>query len=267
MKKTNFYFIIVIFYVGGGILQASHESRHQKPIFGPETKQLLQQTRRMFRLAINGGLTETELQEYINQGGKINVQNNNGATLLMTSIRQNRNYSYASSNLLLKNKVDPDMQNKHGETALSYAAIYRNPDIVQLLLDYKANPNLPNNTGDTPLNIAAQYNYNDLVIMFLKNGADPYIKNKQHLSFFDIYSGKLDNPEIQKALENNIWVVRKQGIEKNAIQHQITKTIITTTPELKSSDIAEIIAQYSVELPTTTNSTIKPEVEKPIVKQ
>lgn len=67
---------------------------------------------------------------------------------------------------LLKNNVDPNIQNHHGFTALHFAVTIGNPDIIELLLSHGANPNIQDDLAHaTALHIA-----------FIDNGCGEIIK-------------------------------------------------------------------------------------------
>ena len=73
--------------------------------------------------------------------------------------------------------VDPNIQNKDGETPLHIACRYKMTDAIKLLLQASADPNIKNENGDAPLHIACMYEFTDAIKMLLQAGANPNIKN------------------------------------------------------------------------------------------
>ena len=73
---------------------------------------------------------------------------------------------------LLRHHVDPNIQNKWGESALHYAAERGLNGIVKKLIAAKANPNLVDNHGRTALHLASRSNMDETISLLLENGAN-----------------------------------------------------------------------------------------------
>jgi len=80
--------------------------------------------------------------------------------------------------LLLENQANPNLSNYLGMTPLMWAVSNKNFSITKLLLDNGANPNLRTNDGETPLMRAAAWSYY-IVELLLDNGANPNILNNK----------------------------------------------------------------------------------------
>ena len=78
-----------------------------------------------------------------------------------------------AARVLLEHGVNPNAQDKDGDTPLHYAARSRRLDVAAALLLHKANPNAQDAQGRTPLHMAAQQLDAELVRLLLANGADP----------------------------------------------------------------------------------------------
>ena len=59
-------------------------------------------------------------------------------------------------------RVDPNIQNKYGYTAIYWALLKGHKDVVELLLKHGANPNLKDNRGYTAM-CASLYGHKDIV--------------------------------------------------------------------------------------------------------
>ena len=85
------------------------------------------------------------LEQYINNGNDVDVQDNEGNTLLMFASKfSNTESSIDCVKLLLEYGANPNLREKHGQTALILAAQFSNrtstEKTVELLLQYGADP-------------------------------------------------------------------------------------------------------------------------------
>ncbi len=78
---------------------------------------------------------------------------------------------------LLRCNANVNLQNSSGDTPLHLAARQNNSDLVRQLLNHNANVNLQNSDGDTPLHFAAQQNNSDSVRILLERGANVNLQN------------------------------------------------------------------------------------------
>ncbi len=74
---------------------------------------------------------------------------------------------------LLKNKTDPNGEDRYKQTPLLFAANHGHKESLELLLKYKADPNKEDNNKRTPLHLVARYIYKESVELLLKYKADP----------------------------------------------------------------------------------------------
>jgi len=80
---------------------------------------------------------------------------------------------------LLKERTDPNIQDKYGKTALYYyASLEVDKDMVKLLLELGADPNIQNEEGRTALHHASLMGHKEIVALLLDKGADPNIQNE-----------------------------------------------------------------------------------------
>ncbi len=89
--------------------------------------------------------TTTKMLDF---GGDINALDSENETGLFNAIRLK---DFELISFLLSNNIDPNIQNKNAETALSLIALdgVKSLDLILLLLTYDATPNLKNKKGQT----------------------------------------------------------------------------------------------------------------------
>lgn len=130
----------------------------------------------------------------------INLVNNNGQSLVHEAAANN---SKNCLEILLKNKANPDSQDKRGMTPLHYAAANSSLESVALLKDIGANASISDEYGNQPLWTAtfnARGNY-DIVSMFKGTNADPLHKNESGKSPLD-FSNQIKDETLTRTLEN-----------------------------------------------------------------
>jgi hypothetical protein len=74
--------------------------------------------------------------------------------------------------ILLGKGADPNAKNNDGETALMWAAVYKNADAVRLLPDKGADPNTRDNTGASALLWVTDLEFPEISKMLLAKGAN-----------------------------------------------------------------------------------------------
>ncbi len=82
-------------------------------------------------------------------------------------------------NLLHEGTIDVNYQNKDGRTALHFAALEDNNQIVLLLLEYSAQISLQDYQGWTPLHVAVDANAFAVVKTLIMHHADTSIENNE----------------------------------------------------------------------------------------
>ena len=90
--------------------------------------------------------------------------------------------------------------NKLGWTALHYAAVKGNLEMVQYLLANEAMPNAPSPDGDSPLMMAVQSGNAQVVQALINAGADPAAVNQKGVDAIDVARQK-GNAALASALE------------------------------------------------------------------
>jgi len=126
----------------------------------------------------------------------VKYQNKQGQTLLMMLAAQEdqkKILKFALEELLM----NPNLQDKQGQSALHYAVRGGNLLIVKLLLKNGANINLQDYEGTTPLYLATQGNFVAIANLLLQNGAD------RNLGIFE--TGSLPKDRIRTAAMKDVF--------------------------------------------------------------
>ncbi|MCX5922568.1 MAG: ankyrin repeat domain-containing protein [Candidatus Dependentiae bacterium] len=105
-----------------------------------------------------------------------------------------------------------EAKDKQGHTALAFAALLGNKEIVDALIKAGANVNAQNNAGDSVIILAAQQDHRDVVDALVKAGVDSNAKNNFGKSARD-YAG----PNVKNLLEEP---ERKAAAEKKAAEEK-----------------------------------------------
>lgn len=109
----------------------------------------------------------------------LNVRNQHGeSALMLISLKGN----LPLAQLLIKRDAD---LNHPGWTPLHYAASGGHTEIIQLLLDKSAYIDAESPNGTTPLMMAARYGNSKAVQLLIEEGADVQLKNQLGLSALD----------------------------------------------------------------------------------
>jgi len=87
------------------------------------------------------------------------------------------NVTSASSFLDRCPSEEINKQDNKGNTALHWAALQGQQELIQLLIDNNANVNAQNFVGETALILAASHGFDSVVSVLLENGANPNIAN------------------------------------------------------------------------------------------
>lgn len=155
--------------------------------------------------------------KYLNDGGNPNRIILDQFSLLLTAVYFNKK---SIVNLLIKHNVDLEFEQSEGDTALGYAAKFKNVDfdILKILLDAGANPNHSSQTiiktrgnAHTPLilciksvntNIQRGKKYFDKLKTLLEYGADPNIVDGYGSNaLFDTVDELYENDELSETLK------------------------------------------------------------------
>ena len=188
-----------------------------------------------FMLATQAG-DLVKVKKYISMGVDINYQDpKNKNTALMISSNSG---DHIMVGVLLDNGACPTVINKHGYTALSFAARNGHLEICRLLL-FKFNNweahigNIINGKSimsyETPLMQAVYWGHRDVVIMLLENGADINARTKYGWTPLDFAKAK-NNLEIVFLLTDPQFLDFKTPRRVNN-DDDLTSTSVNSTTE------------------------------------
>ena len=150
-----------------------------------------------FVLAGENAHTEI-IQIFLDQRMNIDVKDQFGNTALMKA--SSNGHEELVRLLLIKGAI-PDIQsNSGGWTALIWASIQGHKETVQLLLLQNANPDLQGNDGCTALMCASEWNEIEIVQLLLNHGADINLKNKDGKNALDLAKTE----EIKEMIQNHV---------------------------------------------------------------
>ena len=145
----------------------------------------------------------------------INTRDNDGRTAInFAVIRGDINIV----KFLIKKGANVDNQDSNRETPLSYAVLFRNPEIIRVLIDKGVNINNRNTRGETPLHYAVGLRNPEIIALLIKNGAEISAKDNSGYTPLDeakycaVKSGLLT--DVQRSNEV-IKILVKNGAHTN----------------------------------------------------
>jgi len=115
--------------------------------------------------------------------------------------------------LLIKNKVDINTINSHGDTALHISCNTKNASIAKLLIDNNTNINVINFDGNTPLHIALHSRHTSIIKLLIDNRANVNLVNFDgdtplHMA---LHSGHISIIKLLIDNRANVNMVNSQG--------------------------------------------------------
>lgn len=144
-------------------------------------------------LAAAKGSTET-LAYLISRGANIQQGTGDGLSALELAATDLQNGA-EKVRLLLREGLSPMFTDNRGWSAMTYAALSGNREVVRLLLNFQVNPNDPN-VSLPPLVAAAYSGHQDIIFLLLQRGADPNIRFLNQGTSALHYAVALNRPEL-----------------------------------------------------------------------
>lgn len=178
------------------------------------------------------------IQKLVDLGLPINTKDNAGQTPLILACKHENKQAV---NILIKNdEIEIDLQDNNGKTALMYATLFQNLDIIKTLLSYNANINLPDKENDTPLMYAVMLKNLSIIELLLKEKANPNVKNNKG-QFPITYAAKEHHNDIDVYTK-----IIKVLLDYNAdpkVQDKFKNTALTYAQRRKNQELINIIKQ------------------------
>lgn len=122
-----------------------------------------------------------KVEKLIADGAEVNQPQRSGEPLLSSALTFTHENKARIVMLLLDHHVDPNEQDKNGDTPLfSWFRWDKSPAILDILLKHGANLNQIGSQGETILSLAIEYPVPDpkFIQLLLKKGSDPNVQNK-----------------------------------------------------------------------------------------
>jgi ankyrin repeat protein len=205
--------IVILLFVtlGGAIWFFAREGNRVEPVISYEsipmprevkvveiTPEVLTKLKELSYQAAREGDTQT-LKDCLEAGVPLNEPNSRGDTLLILAGYHGHD---ATVEFLLKQpKIDLEVRNKMGLTALSGVAFKGHLPVGKRLLDAGAKVNASNSSGQTPLMFASLTGRTPMVRLLLEAGADPAAKDSNSKTALNLAEeqGAEDTVQILKA--------------------------------------------------------------------
>lgn len=139
----------------------------------------------------------------------LNQRNKKGEPLI-TQMVKNDKLTFLQV-ILTTNKVDVNVKDKYGDTALMIASNHEQLTVIDMLLRAKARIDEPNKYGQTPLMSAVSKGKTEVVRKLLTGNPNLSLKNKYGqtvMNYLDVSKGKID-PEITKLIQTAAIAFKK----------------------------------------------------------
>jgi len=164
--------------------------------------------------------------------------------------------------------VNPNIQNKDGDTPLHSAALNGKSEVVKLLLEHGADPNIQNKDGMTPLHFATEYSpwhfaaryspwdsatergYLRVVKLLLEHGADPNIQNKDGMTPLH-FATERGSPEVVKLL-------LEHGADPNIQENKFGWTPLHYAVSRCHVDVVRVLLDHGADLTIRDNKGMTP---------
>ena len=156
--------------------------------------------------------------------------------------------------LLLKKKVDPNVQSKDGENAFMLACATGHTQIVELLLKKQVDPNVQNKDGRNGFMLACENGHTQIVELLLKEQVDPSDQDKNRVNAFMV-ACQNGHTEIVELLLNNINL---NTTDKNGYT-ALMKTCFSET------DNSEIIVQLLLDAGADPEVQVESNIDVPFL--
>jgi ankyrin repeat protein len=189
---------------------------------------------------------ESLVKLLLQKGIRLDILDIDGRNILYYPIKYN--YSKILNILLEHNKKNIgipiiDIKDSLGNTALHYAVILNNLDIVKILISFGADPLIINNENDNVLQIGIKYNRNDILEYLIENQISLNFVSSTGESFLQIAISFQNNYIINLILKRNCSVNNQEKEYGISALHQ---TLIQNNIKL-SKELIKIGANINLQ--------------------
>ncbi len=218
-------------------------------------KNYKKRVRKSISRRIKGGINNTmstiksnDNNMFLQLGKDINNIQNNGYTLLISSIDEN---NINNVEKLIKAGADVNKAGKYGTTPLIQACHYNNIDIVNLLLNAGADVNKENEYGRTPLQFAYENGNIQIITKLLQFGANVNKKRYSGISLLTdaISKNNIDIVDILLKYGNNINI---NEVSRNNV------TALYLACYIGNIEIVKKLITYGADINKANNNGITP---------
>lgn len=194
------------------------------------------------------------LQEVLKTSPFINAQNERRHSALRLAIKHD---NFDCAHALLEHKINPNLQDSLGDTAIIYAIKKKKSlQFIEMLLSYHPNLNLQNDRGSTALIIAVYLNEPAYMEALLKHHPDVNIQNKMGLSALIIAA--------QKNYMECLRMLLQHGANPS-LCNKFGKTALSYSIDNNNSEAAALLRKYHIasRIPQPMIFFIEPEDARP----
>ena len=197
----------------------------------------------LFYDAARKGFTYS-VQNFLEKGANVNVQDNLGKTALMLAARNGHTHTVR---LLIQNDADVNLQSSlaagPGYTALMGAAKEGHLEIVKLLIEAGAEINAQNHDGKTALVYAAKYGHDEIVKILIEKGVNIHHQDQDGISVLMYAVGKDHSMICQVLIDAGVNVNTEDSEDFTPLMYasqnghtEITKKLLDKGTDVNAQD-------------------------------
>lgn len=157
---------------------------------------------------------------------------------------------------LSDNREVIDLQDKYGNTALHYAVLKGNNEIMDLLLQSEARVDIKGNYDFTPLHIAVGQEYLGITLELLEKGADPNSRDDEGNTTLHL-AAEGNNLELLKLLKKKGGEINAENNYNWSVLHSAASGLIKTAGEEDNWEIIKWLLKQGAKTEIKTESGLE----------